>query len=137
VDTRADIYALGVILYELLTGLRPFDSERLRNAPLDEKVRAIREDEPTKPSTRLSTAEELPALAAARQSEPRRLTNMLRGDLDAIVMKALEKDRNRRYETANGFAADLRRYLNAEPVTAHPPSSTYQFQKFVRKNGVR
>jgi len=134
VDTRADIYALGVILYELLTGLRPFDSERLRNAPLDEKVRAIREDEPTKPSTRLSTAEELPALAAARQSEPRRLTNMLRGDLDAIVMKALEKDRNRRYETANGFAADLRRYLNAEPVTAHPPSSTYQFQKFVRKN---
>ena len=116
IDTRADIYSLGVILYELLTGLRPIDAARLKKAALTEMIRIIREDEPSKPSTRLSTDESLASVAALRQIDPRKLMSLLRGELDWIVMKCLEKHRDRRYETANGLARDVQRYLNDEPV---------------------
>jgi tetratricopeptide (TPR) repeat protein len=134
VDTRADIYSLGVILYELLTGLRPFDSRRLRKAAVDEAVRIIREEEPPRPSTRLSTDESLPSLAAVRQTEPKRLMALMRGELDWVVMRCLEKDRNRRYETANGLARDLQRYLADEPVEARPPSAGYRLRKLARRH---
>jgi serine/threonine protein kinase/lipoprotein NlpI len=134
IDTRADIYSLGVILYELLTGLRPIDSKRLRKAALIEIVRIIQEEEPSKPSTRLSTDEALPSLAALRQVEPRRLMAILRGELDWVVMKCLEKQRDRRYETANGLARDIQRYLADEVVEARPPSAGYRLRKFARKN---
>ncbi len=134
VDTRADIYSLGVILYELLTGLRPFDSKRLKRAALDEMIRIIREEEPSKPSTRLSTAEGLPSLAAVRHIEPSKLAAMLRGELDSVVMKCLEKQRERRYETANGLARDIQRYLADEVVEAKPPSAGYRIRKFVRRH---
>jgi serine/threonine protein kinase/tetratricopeptide (TPR) repeat protein len=134
IDTRADIYSLGVLLYELLTGSPPFTAKQLRGAAFTEMLRMIREVEPPKPSTRLSSSDELPVIAANRKLEPRRLTSLVTGELDWIVMKALEKDRARRYETANGLAVDIGRYLADEPVLASPPSAAYRMKKFVRRN---
>jgi serine/threonine protein kinase len=134
IDTRADIYSLGVLLYELLTGGPPFTAKQLRSAAFTEMLRMIREVEPPKPSTKLSSSEELPSIAAKRKLEPAKLTRLVQGDLDWIVMKALEKDRGRRYETANGFAMDIQRYLADEPVAAGPPSVGYRLRKFARRN---
>ncbi len=136
IDTRSDIYSLGVLLYELLTGGTPFDPKTLLQAGFDEMRRIIREKEPPRPSTRLSTLnqEALVNLAKLRHVEAPKLIRLLRGDLDWIVMKALEKDRTRRYETANGLAADIERHLKNEPVGARPPSTAYRIQKFVSRN---
>jgi DNA-binding SARP family transcriptional activator len=134
IDTRSDIYSLGVLLYELLTGSPPFTRQELEKAGMLEMLRVIREQDPSKPSTKLSTAEGLPTLAANRGTEPAKLTKLVRGELDWIVMKALQKDRNRRYETANGFAMDVQRYLADEPVLACPPSAAYRIRKFVCRN---
>jgi WD40 repeat protein/serine/threonine protein kinase len=136
VDTRSDIYSLGVLLYELLTGTTPLEPRRLKEAAVLEVLRMIREEEPPRPSTRLSTTEELPSIADRRGLDPQRLSGLVRGELDWIVMKCLEKDRNRRYETASGLAADLRRYLDDEPVQACPPSPLYRFAKFARRHRV-
>ena len=137
-DTRSDIYALGVLLYELLTGWTPFTKEEFEKAGWDEIFRLIREQDPPKPSTRLSTLthEELTTISIRRQSEPAKLNKLLRGDLDWVVMKALEKDRSRRYETANGLAMDVRRFLDCQPVTAAAPSLFYVGWKFARRHRV-
>ncbi len=135
VDTRSDIYLLGILLYELLTGTTPFEAEKLRSAAYDEIRRIICEDEPPKPSTRLNTlGDALSDVAKHRHVQPAQLCKIVRGDLDWVVMRALEKDRTRRYETANEFAGDIERHLGDEPVSAGPPSVGYRLRKFVRRN---
>ncbi len=137
IDTRSDIYSLGILLYELLTGTTPFDKDHFKQAAIDEVRRIIREDAPPKPSTRVSSLNPNDSqIGFPIHSDLRKLGNTLRGDLDWITMKALEKDRTRRYETASGFAADIQRYLADEPVLAGPPSTVYRLQKFARRNRV-
>jgi serine/threonine protein kinase len=137
VDTRSDIYALGVLLYELITGTTPFDKQRLHNAAFDEIRRIIRQEEPPCPSTRISSLGlTLPDISARRKTDPSRLSAVVRGELDWIVMKCLEKDRTRRYETANGLARDIERFLRDEPVEACPPSLLYRSSKFLRKHRI-
>jgi tetratricopeptide (TPR) repeat protein len=134
VDARSDIYSLGVILYELITGTTPLEKQRFHQVSWHELLRLIREEEPPRPSARLSRSESLPSVAAQRQMAPVRLTKLLRGELDWIVMKCLEKERSRRYETASSLARDVERYLANEAVDACPPSAAYRLRKFIRRN---
>src|SRR5437773_4894862 len=135
IDTRSAIHSLGVLLYELLTGSTPLTHKRMKEAAYAEILRLIKEEEPPKPSARLSdSGEALASISANRHTEPAKLTKLVKGELDWIVMKTLEKDRNRRYETAKDFAADMQRYLSDEPVQACPPSAGYRLRKFVRRN---
>jgi len=135
IDTRSDIYSLGVLLYELLTGRTPFDSNRLMEAGFDEIRRIIREEDPPRPSTKISvlSRDEQAIVAKRRQLEAPKLASLIRGDLDWIAMKCLEKDRTRRYETASGLASDVQRHLENEPVLARPPRAIYSLGKFVRR----
>ncbi len=135
VDSRSDVYSLGVLLYELLAGAPPFDSKRLRSAGYAEILRIIREEEPPRPSTRLSSlGDSATEIAARRDTDPAHLRSFFRGDLDWIIMRALEKDRDRRYNTPTGLASDIGRFLRDEPVEARPPSGAYKLRKFVRRN---
>jgi serine/threonine protein kinase len=135
IDTRSDVYSLGVLLYELLTGTTPFEKERLKDIGYDEMRRIIREEEPPRPSTRLSTLGQMATtVSTQRKSDPRRLSQLFRGELDWVVMKCLEKDRSRRYETAGSLARDIDHYLHDEAVQACPPSAGYRLKKFWRRN---
>ncbi len=134
VDTRTDVYSLGVLLYELLAGETPFERKRLHSAALDERLRIIREEVPPRPSTRLNSSGSLVSIAAQRYTEPKKLAMLVQGELDWIVMKALEKDRSRRYQTSHALAIDIQRYLMDEPVLACPPSALYRIRKFSRRN---
>ena len=135
IDTRTDVYSLGVMLYELLTGSTPLDDQTMREQALLKVLELIRESEPPRPSTRLSdTGDAISGVSDQRRIEPSRLQKILKGELDWIVMKSLEKDRTRRYETPNDFAQDISRFLNDEAVIAKPPSTSYRLQKFIRKN---
>jgi len=135
VDIRSDVYSLSVLLYELLTGTTPFERERIAQAAYDEIRRIIKDEEPPKPSTRLSTlGASLSNVSSQRKTEPAKLSALVKGDLDWIVMKALEKDRERRYETASAFASDVRRFLDEQPIEARSPSAWYRFRKLARRN---